>query len=311
MKKLVFYGSVALLVSLMSACGSSTTSPTTTSSTEEVDVTENTAAYSKTYSPYSITGEPASEGENLVVEDTERKEAYDNLQAYKKSVKDKAILNALSIVDEFYISNNTLQATRKAYGVSSETEVYQELFSTLSKNMDVDTKYSMKYQGDTYKLSEIGPKALKVNVNSLQESAAYEVVYSKFEDQKVYLHLRVPYVDTFQYYAEATYHDNYQEFFYPLEEALTEAQSEGDTSRALLTRLLYYLEAVGGEEGSVNLQGMSWGQLRDLYLVLDIKKNQSISLSYEMLAAISQIEASSVSEKWEATFQKWEEEINK
>ncbi|HFI0255926.1 TPA: hypothetical protein ACGOVD_000568 [Streptococcus suis] len=307
MRKIFLYSCCILSLSFIAACSSSATS--TTPTTEEIDVTENTAAYSKTYSGYTVTGEPASDAEDLVVEDTERKNAYDQLQKYKEGVKDKAILNALSIVDEFYISNNTLQATRKAYNVSSENDVYRNLFAEFVENMGVDIDYSMKYQGTTYKLSEVGPKALKVNVNSLQESAAYEVVYSKFEDQKVYLHLRVPGVDSFQYYAQATYHNNYQDFFQPLEEELTIAQSEGDMDKILLVQLLYYLEAVGGEEGSVSLKGMTWGELRDIYLVFDVNKDDSISLSYEMLAAISQVDASSVNEKWEKTFQEWEEDV--
>lgn len=307
MRKIFLYSCCILSLSFITACSSSATS--TTPTTEEIDVTENTAAYSKTYSGYTVTGEPAADAKDLVVEDTERKNAYDQLQKYKEGIKDKAILNALSIVDEFYISNNTLQATRKAYNVSSENDVYRNLFEDFVENMGVDIDYSMKYQGTTYKLSEVGPKALKVNVNSLQESAAYEVVYSKFEDQKVYLHLRVPGVDSFQYYAQATYHNNYQDFFQPLEEELTIAQSEGDMDKSLLVRLLYYLEAVGGEEGSVSLKGMTWGELRDIYLVFDVNKDDSISLSYEMLAAISQVDASSVNEKWEKTFQEWEEDV--
>ncbi|MGT2812353.1 hypothetical protein [Streptococcus minor] len=300
MKKTIVSSYFVLALATMSACA---TSPVT----KEIDVAENTAAYSKTYRKQTLDGSLASSDE-LVVDDTKRKEAYDQLQEYKAGIKEKAILNALSIVDEFYISNNTLQATRKAYGVTSENDVYEKLFSFFIKDRKADLNYKMPYKGTTYKLSEVGPKALKVNINSLQESAAYEVVFSKLEDNKVYLHLRVPIVDSYQYYVQATYRDNYEEFFYPLEMELTAAQGKDDINKNLLVLYTYYLEAVGGEEGSVDLAGMTWGELRDIYLVLDVNKDQSISISDEMLGAVSQVDASSVNKKWESTFQKWEAE---
>lgn len=305
MKKIFLYSTMVLTCIIVSGCqGNNNVKKEPEIS--EINVSENVGAYSKEYKKQS-TDNGNVKSEDVSISDPKRKEAYDNLQKYKATVKEQAILNALSIIDEIYISNNTLQATRKAYGVKTEEEVYKKVFSYYQGDyINGDKDYIFEFQNKTYPVSDIGPKALKIHVNSLQESAAYEVAFSKLEDKKVYLHLRVPSVDAYQYVVKSTYRDDYDTFFVPLAKMADKAKQEKDVNKVVSATFLYYLESVGSEDGRVDLVGMSWGQLRDIYLAFDVKDDQSISLTDEMVSGMMQMSSAETNGKLKSKFEQLE-----
>ncbi|MET3558733.1 hypothetical protein ABID29_001861 [Streptococcus rupicaprae] len=276
------------------------------SNVPEVPVQENVEAYVQKFHQQSLVDGEYSE-EEVTMPDDERKAAYDALQSFREDNEDrKEILNALDIVDEFYINNNSMQATRKAYGVKSEDEIYQNQYTYLMESFGLKEDAKLSFQNKEYKANEWGPKALKVTVNTLQQSAAYEINFANYDRkaQKVYLHLSVPTVDTFQYIVFATYRDDYQDFFEPLEDLLME--EDRTTEEWLIAKFLYYTKAVGGEEGAARLSGMTWGSLSDLYLALDVAKDGSIQLTDEMVGALAQVSTSESNEKLAPLFEELE-----
>lgn len=303
MKKsvLLFLGLV-----LLAGCSNATSTSSKSKAIKEVPVTENVEAYTQTFNQQSLVEGEYSEKE-VSMEDDERKAAYDALQKYKESIQDeKEILKALDIVDEFYINDNTMQHTRKAYGIKSESEIYQRQFSYLAKELGIKDKSKLTYQDKTYKAKDWGPRALKVTVNTLQQSAAYEVIFAKYDTakKKVYLHLSVPTIDTFQYYVLATYQDNYLDFYQPLEEMSADSSLSPD--ERMLVKFIYYVKAVGGEEGAGRLSGMGWGVLEDLYLAFDVTKDGSIKLTDEMVGALGNVTSSKTNEELQPVFEKME-----
>lgn len=293
----------ALALLCLTACSQE---PSKKETITEVPVTENVEAYVQKIHQQSIVDGEYSEDE-ISMPDDERKAAYDALQTYRKDHKDhKEILKALDIVDEFYINNNTMQATRKAYGIESEDEIYQKQYDYLMKALSIEEDAKLLFQEKEYQGSDWGPKALKVTVNTLQQSAAYEIIFAQYdkEAKKVYLHLAVPTVDTYQYFVLATYRGDYSDFFEPLE---VFSMEEGRSQEELMTaKFVYYTQAVGGEEGAARLSGMTWGSLNDLYLALDVSQDGSIKLTDEMVGALAQVSTSTSNAELAPLFEKLE-----
>ena len=230
-------------------------------------------------------------GDSFTDEDSDAKAAYRQLQEQKKDLKEQSVLAALDLVDAVYINPSKMTELIKANSRKNEEDLYKNLWHHLA-NHYTDAKlqedYILEFQGKAYPIDQFAPMTLKINTNALQQAKAYELKGYHLKGDRVILKLGVRKVDEFQYYAQASYLPNFSSFIEPLALLSNESPKEGDVSQRVAARFLYYLAAVNfAEDGYVDLYGMSYGVLKDIYVEMTYKNGQ-IQIDDQNLARLFQ-----------------------
>ncbi|MBP2623860.1 hypothetical protein [Streptococcus oricebi] len=217
-------------------------------------------------------------GSSFTTEDTAAKEAYQALQEKKKSITNKQVLAALELADATYIDPSKMTTVIKANGRKNERSLYQGLWhymATSYPHAKIQEDYVLTFQGKSYPLKSYAPMALKINTNALQRAHAYNLKGYKVEGNKITFKLGVRTVDEYQYFVHASYESNFSSFFEPLAEFTNSSSKTKDVSPRIAAKFLYWLAAVGyKEDGSVDLYGMGYGSLRNLYFQVTIEEGQ-------------------------------------
>ena len=217
-------------------------------------------------------------GSSFTTEDTAAKEAYQALQEKKKSITNKQVLAALELADATYIDPSKMTAVIKANGRKNEQALYQGLWhymATSYPHAKIQEDYVLTFQGKSYPLKSYAPMALKINTNALQQARAYELKDYKLQGNKIIFKLGVRTVDEYQYFVQASYQTNFTSFFEALAQETNNSPKSGDVSPRIAKKFLYWLAAVGYKEnGYVELYGMGYGSLRNLYFQVTVEQGQ-------------------------------------
>ena len=125
----------------------------------------------------------------------------------------------------------------------------------------------------------------------------------KVEGDTVYLKLRAPRVDLYQYEVQASYQRNNQAFFQGIvEEAQKVAQT--DFTKALLYKFIYRLAAVGFRgDGYVNLEGMDYYDRNEHYLAIKVDDKGNATIDDKNLVNLLQIDMKPANEANKAKFE--------
>ena len=308
--RIYFLTTATILVFGLVAC-SSKPSTTATSNTEGTTNTE-TATYHKK----DVNGPAASFDWNAKVEPTnyERtfvetnsgsqfnktldrtKEAAENLEKKKKEISDPKVQTALKLVDAVFVNQENFDVLLKATGTSNQEEFFTRIWNNYMVNYLKEARPTftndgeVEYQGVKYPVKVYAPMYLKVNTNALGKAAAYTLEDYKVEGDTVYLKLRAPRVDLYQYEVQASYQRNNQAFFQGIvEEAQKVAQT--DFTKALLYKFIYRLAAVGFRgDGYVNLEGMDYYDRNEHYLAIKVDDKGNATIDDKNLVNLLQID---------------------
>ena len=161
----------------------------------------------------------------------------------------------------------------------------------------------VEYQRVKYPIKVYAPMYLKVNTNALGRAAAYTLEDYKVEGDTVYLKLKAPRVDLYQYEVQASYQTNNKAFFDGMVE---EAQKVGQTdfTKALLYKFIYRLAAVGFRgDGYVNLEGMDYYDRNNHYLAIKVDDKGNVTIDDKNLVNLLQIDMKPANEANKAKFE--------
>ena len=269
-------GSVAILSLVVAGCSQSKTTPESAKETTEAKTTKQAVVEYTTDSKnpaasfdWNAKVAPMTKYEQTFVETNSGKtvtkkldgvqKAVDALNEKKKSITDKKVKEALKLVDAVFVNQENFDVLLKATGTSSQEEFFTRIWNDYMVNFLKEARPTytndgeVEYQRVKYPIKVYGPMYLKVNTNALGRAAAYTLEDYKVEGDTVYLKLKAPRVDTYQYEVQASYQTNNKAFF---EGMLQDAQKVGQTdfTKALLYKFIYRLAAVGFRgDGYVNL----------------------------------------------------------
>ena len=235
--------------------------------------------------------------------------AVDALNEKKKSITDKKVKEALKLVDAVFVNQEKFDVLLKATGTSSQEEFFTHIWNDYMVNFLKENRPTytndgeVEYQGVKYPIKVYGPIYLKVNTNALGRSAAYTLEDYKVEGDTVYLKLKAPRVDTYQYEVQASYQTNNKAFF---EGMLQDAQKVGQTdfTKALLYKFIYRLAAVGFRgDGYVNLEGMDYYDKNNHYLAIKVDDKGNATIDDKNLVNLLQIDLKPANEANKAKFE--------
>ena len=235
--------------------------------------------------------------------------AVDALNEKKKSITDKKVKEALKLVDAVFVNQEKFDVLLKATGTSSQEEFFTRIWNDYMVNFLKEARPTftndgeVEYQGVKYPIKVYGPMYLKVNTNALGRAAAYTLEDYKVEGDTVYLKLKAPRVDTYQYEVQASYQTNNKAFF---EGMLQDAQKVGQTdfTKALLYKFIYRLAAVGFRgDGYVNLEGMDYYDKNNHYLAIKVDDKGNATIDDKNLVNLLQIDLKPANEANKAKFE--------
>ena len=235
--------------------------------------------------------------------------AVDALNEKKKSITDKKVKEALKLVDAVFVNQENFDVLLKATGTSSQEEFFTRIWNDYMVNFLKEARPTytndgeVEYQGVKYPIKVYGPMYLKVNTNALGRAAAYTLEDYKVEGDTVYLKLKAPRVDTYQYEVQASYQTNNKAFF---EGMLQDAQKVGQTdfTKALLYKFIYRLAAVGFRgDGYVNLEGMDYYDKNNHYLAIKVDDKGNATIDDKNLVNLLQIDLKPANEANKAKFE--------
>ena len=218
------------------------------------------------------------------------------LNEKKKSITDTKVQTALKLVDAVFVNQENFDVLLKATGTSSQEEFFTRIWNDYMVNFLKEARPTytndgeVEYQGVKYPIKVYGPMYLKVNTNALGRAAAYTLEDYKVEGDTVYLKLKAPRVDTYQYEVQASYQTNNKAFF---EGMLQDAQKVGQTdfTKALLYKFIYRLAAVGFRgDGYVNLEGMDYYDRNEHYLAIKVDDKGNATIDDKNLVNLLQID---------------------
>lgn len=141
------------------------------------------------------------------------------LNEKKKSITDTKVQTALKLVDAVFVNQENFDVLLKATGTSSQEEFFTRIWNDYMVNFLKETRPTytndgeVEYRGVKYPIKVYGPMYLKVNTNALGRAAAYTFEDYKVEGDTVYLKLKAPRVDLYQYEVQASYQTNNKDFF--------------------------------------------------------------------------------------------------
>ena len=319
-------GSVALLSLVVAGCSQSkSTSESTKETTEATTTTQAVVEKSKdSKSPaasfdWNAKVAPLTKYEQTYVESNSGKTVTMNLEGVqkavealnekKKSITDTKVLEALKLVDAVFVNQENFDVLLKATGTSSQEEFFTRIWNDYMVNFLKEARPTftndgeVEYQGVKYPVKVYAPMYLKVNTNALGRAATYTLEDYKVEGDTVYLKLRAPRVDLYQYEVQASYQRNNQAFFQGIvEEAQKVAQT--DFTKALLYKFIYRLAAVGFRgDGYVNLEGMDYYDRNEHYLAIKVDDKGNATIDDKNLVNLLQIDMKPANEANKAKFE--------
>ena len=319
-------GSVAILSLVVAGCSQSKTTPESAKETTEAKTTKQAVVEYTTDSKNPATSfdwnakvAPMTKYEQTFVETNGGKtvtkkldgvqKAVDALNEKKKSITDKKVKEALKLVDAVFVNQENFDVLLKATGTSSQEEFFTRIWNDYMVNFLKEARPTytndgeVEYQGVKYPMKVYGPMYLKVNTNALGRAAAYTLEDYKVEGDTVYLKLKAPRVDTYQYEVQASYQTNNKAFF---EGMLQDAQKVGQTdfTKALLYKFIYRLAAVGFRgDGYVNLEGMDYYDKNNHYLAIKVDDKGNATIDDKTLVDLLQIDLKPANEANKAKFE--------
>ena len=319
-------GSVAILSLVVAGCSQSKTTPESAKETTEAKTTKQAVVEYTTDSKNPATSfdwnakvAPMTKYEQTFVETNGGKtvtkkldgvqKAVDALNEKKKSITDKKVKEALKLVDAVFVNQENFDVLLKATGTSSQEEFFTRIWNDYMVNFLKEARPTftndgeVEYQGVKYPVKVYAPMYLKVNTNALGRAAAYTLEDYKVEGDTVYLKLRAPRVDLYQYEVQASYQRNNQAFFQGIvEEAQKVAQT--DFTKALLYKFIYRLAAVGFRgDGYVNLEGMDYYDKNNHYLAIKVDDKGNATIDDKNLVNLLQIDLKPANEANKAKFE--------
>jgi len=321
-------GSVAVLSLVVAGCSQSKSTSEAAKETAEAtsEVTTQVASDKKTdaKSPaasfdWNAKVPPLTKYEQTLVESNSGKtiinkldgveKAVKTLNEKKKSITDTKVLEALKLVDAVFVNQENFDVLLKATGSSSQEEFFTHIWNDYMVKYVKEARPTfnndgeVEYRGVKYPVKVYAPMYLKVNTNALGRAAAYTLEDYKVEGDTVYLKLRAPRVDLYQYEVQASYQRNNQAFFDGL---VAEAQkvAQTDFTKALLYKYIYRLAAVGFRgDGYVNLEGMDYLDRNQHILAIKVDDNGNATIDDTNLANLLQIDMKSANEANKAKFE--------
>lgn len=319
-------GSVAILSLVVAGCSQSKTTPESAKETTEAKTTKQAVVEYTTDSKnpaasfdWNAKVAPMTKYEQTFVETNGGKtvtkkldgvqKAVDALNEKKKSITDKKVKEALKLVDAVFVNQENFDVLLKATGTSSQEEFFTRIWNDYMVNFLKEARPTytndgeVEYQGVKYPIKVYGPMYLKVNTNALGRAAAYTLEDYKVEGDTVYLKLKAPRVDTYQYEVQASYQTNNKAFF---EGMLQDAQKVGQTdfTKALLYKFIYRLAAVGFRgDGYVNLEGMDYYDKNNHYLAIKVDDKGNATIDDKNLVNLLQIDLKPANEANKAKFE--------
>ena len=319
-------GSVAILSLVVAGCSQSKTTPESAKETTEAKTTKQALVEKSKDSKnpaasfdWNAKVAPMTKYEQTFVETNSGKtvtkkldgvqKAVDALNEKKKSITDKKVKEALKLVDAVFVNQENFDVLLKATGTSSQEEFFTRIWNDYMVNFLKEARPTytndgeVEYQGVKYPIKVYGPMYLKVNTNALGRAAAYTLEDYKVEGDTVYLKLKAPRVDTYQYEVQASYQTNNKEFF---EGMLQDAQKVGQTdfTKALLYKFIYRLAAVGFRgDGYVNLEGMDYYDKNNHYLAIKVDDKGNATIDDKNLVNLLQIDLKPANEANKAKFE--------
>ena len=319
-------GSVVILSLVVAGCSQSKTTPESAKETTEAKTTKQAVVEYTTDSKnpaasfdWDAKVAPVMKYEQTFVETNSGKtvtkkldgvqKAVDVLNKKKKSITDKKVKEALKLVDAVFVNQENFDVLLKATGTSSQEEFFTRIWNDYMVNFLKEARPTftndgeVEYQGVKYPIKVYGPIYLKVNTNALGRAAAYTLEDYKVEGDTVYLKLKAPRVDTYQYEVQASYQTNNKAFF---EGMLQDAQKVGQTdfTKALLYKFIYRLAAVGFRgDGYVNLEGMDYYDKNNHYLAIKVDDKGNATIDDKNLVNLLQIDLKPANEANKAKFE--------
>ena len=319
-------GSVVILSLVVAGCSQSKTTPESAKETTEAKTTKQAVVEYTTDSKnpaasfdWNAKVAPMTKYEQTFVETNGGKtvtkkldgvqKAVDALNEKKKSITDKKVKEALKLVDAVFVNQENFDVLLKATGTSSQEEFFTRIWNDYMVNFLKEARPTftndgeVEYQGVKYPVKVYAPMYLKVNTNALGRAAAYTLEDYKVEGDSVYLKLRAPRVDLYQYEVQASYQRNNQAFFQGIvEEAQKVAQT--DFTKALLYKFIYRLAAVGFRgDGYVNLEGMDYYDKNNHYLAIKVDDKGNATIDDKNLVNLLQIDLKPANEANKAKFE--------
>ena len=319
-------GSVVILSLVVAGCSQSKTTPESAKETTEAKTTKQAVVEYTTDSKnpaasfdWNAKVAPMTKYEQTFVETNGGKtvtkkldgvqKAVDALNEKKKSITDKKVKEALKLVDAVFVNQENFDVLLKATGTSSQEEFFTRIWNDYMVNFLKEARPTytndgeVEYQGVKYPIKVYGPMYLKVNTNALGRAAAYTLEDYKVEGDTVYLKLKAPRVDTYQYEVQASYQTNNKAFF---EGMLQDAQKVGQTdfTKALLYKFIYRLAAVGFRgDGYVNLEGMDYYDRNEHYLAIKVDDKGNATIDDKNLVNLLQIDMKPANEANKTKFE--------
>ena len=319
-------GSVALLSLVVAGCSQSkSTSESTKETTEATTTTQAVVEKSKDsknpaasfdwnakvapMTKYEQTYVESNSGKTVTMNLEGVKKAVEALNEKKKSITDTKVQEALKLVDAVFVNQENFDVLLKATGTSSQEELYTHIWNDYMVNYLKEARPTftndgeVEYQGVKYPVKVYAPMYLKVNTNALGRAAAYTLEDYKVEGNTVYLKLKAPRVDLYQYEVQASYQTNNKAFFDGLVE---EVQKVGQTdfTKALLYKFIYRLAAVGFRgDGYVNLEGMDYYDRNEHYLAIKVDDKGNATIDDKNLVNLLQIDMKPANEANKTKFE--------
>ena len=319
-------GSVAALSLVVAGCSQSkSTSESTKETTEATTTTQAVVEYTTdSKNPaasfdWNATVAPMTKFEQTYVESNSGKtvtmnldgvkKAVDALNEKKKSITDTKVQTALKLVDAVFVNQENFDVLLKATGTSNQEEFFTRIWNDYMVNFLKETRPTytndgeVEYRGVKYPIKVYGPMYLKVNTNALGRAAAYTLEDYKVEGDTVYLKLKAPRVDLYQYEVQASYQTNNKAFFDGIVE---EAQKVGQTdfTKALLYKFIYRLAAIGFRgDGYVNLEGMDYLDRNQHIIAIKVDDKGNATIDDKNLVNLLQIDMKPANEANKAKFE--------
>ena len=319
-------GSVAVLSLVVAGCSQSkSTSESTKETTEATTTTQAVVEKSKDsknpaasfdwnakvapMTKYEQTYVESNSGKTVTMNLEGVQKAVEALNEKKKSITDTKVLEALKLVDAVFVNQENFDVLLKATGTSSQEEFFTRIWNDYMVNFLKEARPTftndgeVEYQGVKYPVKVYAPMYLKVNTNALGRAAAYTLEDYKVEGDTVYLKLKAPRVDLYQYEVQASYQTNNKAFFDGMVE---EAQKVGQTdfTKALLYKFIYRLAAVGFRgDGYVNLEGMDYYDRNNHYLAIKVDDKGNATIDDKNLVNLLQIDMKPANEANKTKFE--------
>ena len=317
-------GSVALLSLVVAGCSQSkSTSESTKETTEATTTTQAVVEKSKDsknpaasfdwnakvapMTKYEQTYVESNSGKTVTMNLEGVQKAVEALNEKKKSITDTKVQEALKLVDAVFVNQENFDVLLKATGTSNQEEFFTRIWNNYMVNFlkEVRPTFSndgeVEYQGVKYPIKVYGPIYLKVNTNALGRAAAYTLEDYKVEGDTVYLKLKAPRVDLYQYEVQASYQTKNKAFFDGL---VKEAQGQTDFTKALLYKFIYRLAAVGFRgDAYVNLEGMDYYDRNEHYLAIKVDDKGNATIDDTNLVNLLQIDMKPANEANKVKFE--------